>query len=209
MDNSEEIKKLKAGIGNKFLPDFAKAKLQAKLDALEASEKSAVAKSEPKAKKEKVAKVVTQKVEVKSEPKAKKKAGSDLFERANKIRKEGESWKDAVKRAGENKSEGKSAPKKKVKRVVRTIEKPKAKKVIKKSPKTYKAKAPKHAKIVKRYKRQVGSSNKELDKKVVAMPPSKRVVKKVDRFGFKNKHAGETYIEKRANRTDVSKKKKL
>ena len=190
---SEEIKKLKAAIASKYTPEASKAKLQAKLDALEEKAKPApVAKKEAAPAKEK-------KKRAGGSP-----AGAARFKLAGDIHKEekknGMSWPQAMKEASRRIKTGdtKSAPKPKAKKLVRKAKvsvKPKAapKKLVRSS-KVVAKKSPK--KLVRM--RPTPDYDKKKDKKIKALKPGKRISK-----------TGNTYWETRRNRADLNRTTKL
>jgi hypothetical protein len=97
--NIEKIEKLKKGLNSSHISDDLKAKIQAEINRLEKEdEKLATVEKKPRA----VRKPVVKKEMPKSvEPKTLTKPKTTVLNKAKEIRKEGESWKDAQKRASE------------------------------------------------------------------------------------------------------------
>ena len=188
---SEEIKKLKAAIASKYTPEASKAKLQARLDALE-----------EKAKPVPVAKKVAD-----PKPKAKRTggnqgtAGADRLKLAGEIhkaeKKNGMKWAEAVKEASRRIKTGdtKSAPKPKGKKIARKVAavKPKAKKFVRKAKPVAKKVGKKIVKM-----RATKDYDKKKDKTIKALKPGKRISRE-----------GNTYYETRRNRADLNRTTKL
>lgn len=187
---SEELKKLKAALASKFTPESSKAKLQARINAIEAKESEAKKAAEPKES--------AKKKSNKGGSAAGAKAGAERMALAGEIhkkeKKNGMTWPQAMKAASNQLKGIVEKPKPKAKKIVRKAKeapKPKAKKIVRKS-KVVAKKSPK--KIV----RLRGSSDKAIDKSIKAKKPGKRLSR-----------AGNTYYETRRNRADNDLRKKL
>jgi len=128
-------------------------------------------------------------------PKVGKISKGDFMKIAKEIRKEGESWNDAMKRAGEIIRKQKEGVKTKA---VRQYEK--LKKFIAKHPEVYKEDIPVRGGGYRK-------TTLEVDAPRIALPRGKRVSKK----GWKNQYGksdgGKTYYEYRSNRFDTNRKR--
>jgi hypothetical protein len=128
-------------------------------------------------------------------PKVGKISKGDFMKIAKEIRKEGESWNDAMKRAGEIIRKQKEGVKTKA---VRQYEK--LKKFIAKHPEVYKEDIPVRGGGFRK-------TTLEVDAPRIALPRGKRVSKK----GWKNQYGksdgGKTYYEYRSNRFDTNRKR--
>lgn len=201
----EEIKKLRSVVNSPNIGEALKAKAQARIDMLEekAGKSTPAPKPDPKAKKEKKAPVKKEKAE-----KPKKERKESAIDYAKRTRKSGESWQDAIKRASKELKNGGKPVAKKIKRtekkakpVAKKIKRTKAKSkpAPKKIKRTVKAKpAPKKIKRVAKKQYLTGSTDKSVDKHIKALKPGKRISKN-----------GNTYYERRANRADLNRTKKL
>lgn len=205
MDNSKEIKEIKEELASKYTPDFIKVKLRAKLAELESA--PAEKKAEPKAKAEPK--------EKKEQSPAQKEGSKKMTEFANyvkSIRKDGESWRQAMARASRIKkgTEPKEKPKaKKIVRKAKPTPKPKAKKFVRKAKPIAKVVAKKIKKPKRKSDGMTGSSNKAVDKKVKALHPGKRFARKGWKNQFGKSDGKGVYYEKRRDHADANRTKKL
>jgi hypothetical protein len=160
--NTEKIEKLKRGLNNSHINDELKSKIQAEINRLEKEdEKNAVIEEKPKAvRKQSVRKASKENKSV--EPTPAPKAKNTVLSKAKEIRKEGESWKDAQKRASEmikkESKEDKELTKSEMKELLALINKN------------------------KELKKLVGDKNISRDAKRVALPAGKRISKDGDTY---------------------------